>query len=258
MPFIDRITIFPVKSLDGVRVDEARVLGSGALEHDREFAIFDEQEKLINGKRTSRVHLLRSRFDLVGRTITLQVNGTGHRQTFEIDNENPELESWLSEYFGFSVKVKRIPSGLPDHLNTSGPTIVSTASLNEISNWLDAVSIDGVRTRFRANLEIAGVPAFWEDHLFGKPDTVVEFRVAEVRLLGVSPCERCVVPSRDPLTGERYPQFQKIIATRRKQSMPAWVETSAFPHFYHFCVLTRVPQSEAGKILKVGDKVRVP
>ncbi|MFM7034641.1 MAG: MOSC N-terminal beta barrel domain-containing protein [Planctomycetia bacterium] len=41
MPTLDRITIYPVKSLDGVDVEECRVLPSGALENDRRWRLVD-------------------------------------------------------------------------------------------------------------------------------------------------------------------------------------------------------------------------
>ena len=58
-----------------------------------------------------------------------------------------------------------------------------------------------MRMRFRANLEIGEVPAFWEDRLYGESGTTVRFTVGAVCLEGTNPCQRCVVPTRDPLTG---------------------------------------------------------
>ncbi len=61
---LGRITIFPIKSLDGVDVLEARVLASGALEHDRQFALIDAEGRFVNGKRTEAVHRVRAEYDL--------------------------------------------------------------------------------------------------------------------------------------------------------------------------------------------------
>ena len=41
MPTLDRITIYPIKSLDGIDVAQARVLACGALEHDRLWRLVD-------------------------------------------------------------------------------------------------------------------------------------------------------------------------------------------------------------------------
>ena len=60
MPYLARILIYPIKSLDGVAVTQATVLKSGALQSDREFAIVDEHGRFVNGKRNAKVHGLRS------------------------------------------------------------------------------------------------------------------------------------------------------------------------------------------------------
>ena len=39
MPTLDRITVHPVKSLDGVEVTAARLLPGGGLEHDRRWRL---------------------------------------------------------------------------------------------------------------------------------------------------------------------------------------------------------------------------
>jgi len=53
MPTLDLITLYPVKSLDGVDVPEAHVLPSGALEHDRRWRLVDMEGRVVNAKRTS-------------------------------------------------------------------------------------------------------------------------------------------------------------------------------------------------------------
>jgi len=258
MPFLARITIYPMKSLDGTTVTQARILSSGALEHDREFALFDERGDFVNGKRNPRVHLLRSVFEVEAGKVTLQVQGTELRQSFQIQGDRQELEAWLSGFFGFPVKVLRNPEGgFPDDTNASGPTVIGLGTLEEVSTWFPGLCVEDLRVRFRANLEIGGVPAFWEDRLFGEPGTVVEFKVGSVRLEGVNPCQRCAVPTRDPRTGEAYPKFQKVFATRREATLPPWATPSRFNHFYRVSVNTRIPPSEAGKVLKVGDEVRL-
>ena len=55
-----------------------------------------------------------------------------------------------------------------------------------------------MRQRFRANLETASCPAFWEDQQFGAPGETMTFRVGAAKLIGTNSCKRCVVPTRDP------------------------------------------------------------
>jgi len=65
MPTLDRITIYPVKSLDGVEVSRALVLPSGALENDRRWRLVDIEGSVVNAKRTPLLHALGAEFALV-------------------------------------------------------------------------------------------------------------------------------------------------------------------------------------------------
>lgn len=76
MPYIAGIFIYPVKSLDAVSVTQATVLGSGALEQDREFAIVDGEGQFVNAKRNAKVHLLRSIWNAERKAVSLQIQDT--------------------------------------------------------------------------------------------------------------------------------------------------------------------------------------
>ncbi len=258
MPYIAQILIYPIKSLDGIAVTEAKVLKSGALEHDRQFAIVDEQGKFVNGKRNPKVHWLRTSFNLEAQTVSLQVNQTEQKAVFHLEQERRELETWLSNYFGKKVQLQEnLVQGFPDDTNANGPTLISTASIATAADWFTDISSEQMRQRLRANVEIADVPSFWEDRLFGETGNILEFYIGSIRFEGINPCARCIVPTRDALSGQAYPNFQKIFAAKRKETLPSWVSSSRFNHFYRLSVNTRIPESEVGKILQVGDEVRI-
>src|SRR4030088_465768 len=97
---------------------------------------------------------------------------------------------WLSDFFGFPVKLIHDPeTGFPDDRTAYGPTIISEASLREISRWFPELTFENARRRFRTNLEIGEVPPFWEDCLFGAPGKLISFHVGEVQFLGHNPCQ---------------------------------------------------------------------
>lgn len=265
MPYLSRIFVYPIKSLDGVALTKAKVLKSGALEHDRELAIFDESGQFLNGKRNPKFHLLRTTFDFNSGTVCLQVEGSEQIQVFHIDEERTGLEAWLSDYFGLQVQLQQnILTGFPDDTEASGPTVISTGTLETVASWFPGLEVDlnpatdEMRRRLRANIEIEGVPAFWEDQLFAEQQTeFVQFQVGSVLFEGINPCQRCVVPTRDSLIGKVYPEFQKIFLKKRKETLPEWAPLSRFNHFFRLSVNTRIPESEAGKILQVGDEVKI-
>jgi uncharacterized protein YcbX len=258
MPYLDRILIYPIKSLDGIAVNQATVLKSGALHGDRQFAIFDEQGRFVNGKRNPKVHLLRSSYDLKAQTVSLQVQDTEQTQVFHLDEERTALEAWLSNYFGKTVQLRQnLIQGFPDDTDASGPTVISTATIESVAGWFSEISTDEMRRRLRANVEIADVLPFWEDQLFGEVGDIVQFQIGSIRFEGVNPCQRCVVPTRDSITAKAYPDFQKTFVAKRQETLPSGVSASRFNHFYRLSVNTRIPESEVGKTLQVGDEVKI-
>lgn len=257
-PFLASIFIYPIKSLDGVEVEQRRVLPSGALENDREFAIFDENSQVVNGKRHSSIHRLRSHFSIPHRTISLQLPGQESKQIFHLDEERQTLTNILSDFFAFAVTLQQNSLvGFPDDLKSPGPTIISTATLQEAASWFPDMTVEEMRRRMRANLEIGGVPAFWEDQLFSESGDLLPFRIGDVQFWGVNPCQRCIVPTRDSLSGVAYPSFQKIFIQKRQATLPEWVASSRFNHFYKLSLNTQLPKTEAGKIIRTGDEVEI-
>ena len=252
-----RITTFPVKSLDPQSVAAVDLVENGGLAGDREFALFDTDGEYVNGKRYRSVHRIRSSVDRESETITLRTPGDDP-VTAPLTTGADDLTDWLSQYFEEPVALRRNRAGgFPDDTVASGPTVVSTATIRELASWYDGVGTESMRRRLRANLEVDGVPAFWEDRLFTDRDHRVAFEVGDVRFEGVNPCQRCVVPSRDPDTGEEYPGFRETFVEKRRETMPDWSGDDWFDHYFRVMVNTAVPESEWGKTLTVGDEVRV-
>ena len=258
MPHLSRILIYPVKSLEPVSVKEITVLKSGSLAGDRALAFFDDQNKFVNGKRHPRIHHIRSAYDHFTNTLTLARADSTTSSTFHVDRQRAELNAWLSEFFGFAVTVRHNSEvGFPDDLDCPGPTIISAATLNEVASWFPPLDSSQLRLRIRANLELSGTPPFWEERLYAAKGMRVRFRIGDVLFHGNNPCQRCVVPPRDPFTGENYPDFAKTFAQRREQSLPAWAEKSRFNHYYRLAINTLVPDTESLKTLHVGDDIVV-
>jgi len=253
--YLGKIVIFPIKSLDGLPVEQARITPGGILENDRIYAIFDKDDRVVNGKRTARVHELRSEFDPQVKEVRLWQSGEASPQQFNFD-EPGHMEKWLGEFFGFPVTLRReAQKGFPDDHTAFGPTITSEASLVEIQTWFPELTVESLRRRFRANLELIGGRPFGEDQLFGAPNELKPFQIGAVKFLGHNPCQRCVVPTRDPDSGKGVTDFQKKFMEMRKKFLPEWSNAQRFNHFYRFAVNTSIPPDEAGKPLRAGDAV---
>ncbi len=259
-PRLAQIIIYPIKSLDGKVVDRSKISAGGALEFDRRWAIVDANGKVVNAKRTAKIQQIRSRFDFVGSENRLLVNlstvDCPNPQVFCLTTESAEIASWLSEFFDFPVSlIENAVVGFPDDLDAYGPTLISTATLLAICEWFPDLDLAEVRRRFRTNLELSDVPAFWEDRLSSTPEEVVDFQLGNVQFQGVNPCQRCIVPTRNSLTGNITTKFQQIFTQHRQQTVLTGINRSRFNHFYRLAVNTRIPASEAGKSLNIGDLI---
>ena len=218
------------------------------------FAMFDSGGAIVNGKREPRVHDLRVSYNAAVTQATFVSPRVAGQFTFAFQDDPPALAGWLAQHFERPIAVRRDCSGgFPDDMQAPGPTVISTATLATVASWFRGMTTDDVRRRLRANIEVAGVPAFWEDGLFTAAGDVVPFRVGAVMLEGTNPCARCVVPSRDPITGVPLLAFAKVVAERRAAGLPPWAERSRFDHFYRLALNTRADRAQAGLTIYAGD-----
>jgi uncharacterized protein YcbX len=258
MAHLGRILVYPIKSLDGARVDSATLLPSGPLQHDRRFWLTDSQGRVLNGKRTPAVHHIRATFDLATMRVALRCDHPDRplaEERFTLSVGNAQLEAWLSEALAEPIHLnEEAATGLPDDLDAPGPTLVSEATLQTVADWFD-LSVESIRRRFRANLEVADVSAFWEDRLVPSDSADgVAFSIGQARLLGRNPCQRCVVPSRNPETGEQISAFAKQFGQHRQATLPPEAPRERFNHFYRLCLNTSVAEPAE---LRVGDRVLI-
>jgi uncharacterized protein len=266
-PVLSNIRLHPIKSLDPISVPEARISPSGGLALDRVWALYSIDGQWVNGKRTPLIHLIRANYSPDLRSVTLSVPTDRRKippRTFAFPGEHEEAAEWFSVYFEQQIVVRYSPDGFPDDTIASGPTIVSTASLQAVSEWFPGLTVDDIRLRFRTTLEIGAypasaargehLPAFWEDQLFSDNErNVVRFTIGEVAFEGSNPCARCPVPPRDPHTGLTLNGFQKHFTAQREATLPPWSPRDRFDHFYRLATNTRVSSSQSNKLLRPGD-----
>ncbi len=254
MAHVERLTVYPVKALDGHDREAVRITEAGVLAGDREYALFGPEGDPINGMRTERVHDLSTTFDPATRELTVDPDD-GETRQFDLNDDRSAAEAWFGEFFETPASIERDrTAGFLDRSN-AGPSVVSTATLETVADWFDEVTVEGLRRRLRANVEVGGVDAFWEDR-FASGDAPA-FEVGGVRFEGVEHCGRCVVPQRDPDTGERTPNFREEFVRRRRETYPEWVDPGEVPNDYSLMLIAAVPQDHRGGTVRVGDEVTV-
>ncbi len=257
-PVISCITIYPVKSLEGIDLQKVQIGNGGCLLHDREYAIKDLNNKYVNGKKNALVHLLRMQIDLAQNKISFRHETETNWHQFSLEGEKGKIDEYLSLFFNIPVNLHKNTTGrfldVPDE---SGVTVISSASIETVSGWFNQMEIEETRTRFRANIEISAVPAFWEDQLFYNDETAIEFTIGEVHVFGMAPRARCIVPTRHPQTGDVIRGFQKSFADHRTGSLPEWSNLENYSHSYYLSVDCYLPPTEVGKWICVGDELKI-
>ena len=253
-PFIARIALYPIKAFDVVTVESATVLPSGALAGDRRWAFVDAGDRFVNGKLFPDTHRIRARIDPDASTVVFD------DLHFPLAGDATPLEGWLSERLATPVRLRENPvAGFPDDTDSPGPTLIATATLEAVAGWFD-LTLEQTRARFRANIEIGGVPAFWEDAYYDRTCRIGAAAADDgpgVALIMVNPCARCAVPSRDARTGEPTVGFQKRFAEQRRATLPPGVEVTRFDHYYRLAVNTRLAPASLGGAIRVGDPIDI-
>ncbi|MDA0285723.1 MAG: MOSC N-terminal beta barrel domain-containing protein [Planctomycetota bacterium] len=253
---ISRINIYPIKSFPGVAVSSSRVLSSGALEWDRRLALVDPGGDFINFKRVPELHMIRADYQLDVPTVRIWTGDSITARTFNLVEERESLGDYLTCLLNRPVGIVDNPlAGFPDDTDADGPTVVSVATLECVANLFPDISLEQARWRFRTNIEIEGVPPFWEDRLFDGKLEPFPFQIGGVTFGGVKPCQRCSVPGRHPVTGEGIQAFATILAALRKAMMPEWTNQRRFDHFYRLATNTVVLDRGSEGVIRVGDSI---
>ncbi len=256
MPKLSRITVYPIKSLDGHDLSACTVLESGALVDDRRYALVDGWGKYISGKTCAAIHGIRATFSDDVQSVTL--SREGQQKSFSITDEQEGLAAWCGEMLGKKCRlIENAVGGFPDDCEAPGPTLISTSSLEAVADWFDGLDLAEARRRFRFNLELSDAPAFWEDSLVPEEPKVRRFRLGDLVWQGRGICMRCVVPTRDSLDGTVTSGFAREFNQLREETLPNWSPVTRFDHFYRLGANTRLDSDDNGNVVRVGDSIEL-
>jgi uncharacterized protein YcbX len=260
---LSQINIYPVKSLKGISLTEARVEGRG-LQHDRRWMITDLDGKFFTQRELPKMATIETSITKDG--LLLKAAGCGEinvgfgpdgrsEQTVEIWKDTPQalkyqngVNKWLTEVLETDCQLVYMPDDLirkvdPDFAVADDVVsfadgypflVISEGSLNDLNDKLEAPL---PMNRFRPNLVVSGAKPFAE-HDWRK------FSVGENIFYGVKPCKRCVMTTIDQVEGVfTGKEPLKTLATYR--SVPGGV-------IFGENLLVETP----GGVIKVGDEVK--
>lgn len=188
---------YPVKSLAGERVDALRVDRRGAGGDRTHALIWAGTNRRLTARQAPRMLAWRARYDVSGADldpaepplpVVTAPDGTEHAW------DDPALPAALEADLGWSVVLRRDVSGQQDLDDSLLVTV--QASLEAVGAALD---IPPDLRRFRPNVHVElDADVFAEEGWQGR-----RLRVGDVVLKLIHPCERCVIPTRDPDTQAR-------------------------------------------------------
>ena len=251
---IQKLTAYPIKSFDGVDVEQVTILPSGGIKHDRRFAFTDADGNYVNGKNYPQLHRFETHFINTWHNIVLLDKHDDQREYFDLQTDQQPMLKWLQQREPAICNIEESTDyGITDDRDAPGPTIISTATLETVASWFDDITADSVRRRLRCNIEIDGVPAFWEDRFINGKQIL---HIDDVQFLGTTSSQRCVVPTRDPDSGKPTTDFLKTVGTLREQTLPAWSDRSQFDHFFRLATNTILATNCHGGTIKIDDSVR--
>jgi uncharacterized protein YcbX len=194
---------WPVKSMAGERVRSTRVDPRGAG-GDRTHAVLHEHKgewKPLTAREAPRLLAWRATYPFAPdaglrpeHPPHALVTAPGGEHVYSWDD--PHLSTALAEDLGRPVRLLRDIAGIQDLERSLLITVEATraALAEELGTELDL-------RRFRPNLHLELDTPPWEEHAWeGK---TVRFAGGVVLRL-LHPCERCAIPTRDPVTQEKW------------------------------------------------------
>lgn len=266
MPHLSEINVYPVKSLRGLSLTEARVERRG-LEFDRRWLVVDPAGRFVS----QRVNPLMATVstEIVNGSLVLRqgdarfevpapsdrrVGVTIWNDRCEAQVCSDETSEWLSRRLGIGCRLVSMPETTirkvdpdfavkpSDHVSFADGfpfLLIGQASLDDLNGRLDvAVPMD----RFRPNLVIGGSDSFAEDDWN-------RIRIGDAEFDIVKPCSRCSVTTVDQQTGENAgPEPLRTLAAFR-----TFERNGAKKIFFG----QNLVSGSEGSVVRVGDAVEI-
>lgn len=234
---LTQIWIYPIKSLGGIQLAEAQVMGKG-LKHDRRWMLVDNAGQFF----TQRAHPIMALFNLSldEGALTITYKGSSINVPLDLPPIHVPLEvqiwddkviafevsrdhsQWFSQKMGIPCKLVVFPEENPrqvepDHVAAGENVsladaypflIIGQASLEDLNGRLTTpVSIK----RFRPNLVFTGGEPYVED-------SWKDITIGDATFRGIKPSSRCVLITIDPETAIQGVEPLRTLNTYRRKN----------------------------------------
>ena len=262
---ISEINIYPVKSLAGIGVAEAKVEDRG-LANDRRWMLVDEKNQFLTQREVPAMAMVKVvlagdglTFSIDGKSFTAAQTPAGATSknvkiwTSSVRGElyGDEADEWFSRVLGLRCRLVRMPESSKRKVNPFYAVrkfkdivsfadgypfmLIGEASLADLNARLDSPV---PMNRFRPNFVVEGSEAFAEDNW-------KKARIGETMFHVVKPSARCVMTTVDQAAGVKT-------GTEPLKTLASFRTRNGNVHFGQNMIADR-----AGAIIRVGDTVEV-
>ncbi|TFV94737.1 MOSC domain-containing protein [Algoriphagus kandeliae] len=233
---IQDIYIYPIKSLGGIRLNEATVEEKG-FRYDRRWMLIDEEGVFVSQRSFPKLALLQVELSQDALKV-FPKHDPGNFLLIPFDQEGEEsvevvvwddtmtaklvdakFDRWFSDFLGKHVRLVKMPEStrrlVSPKYAVRGEAVsfadgmpyllIGEESLNDLNQKLEKpVSMD----RFRPNLVFSGGKPFQED-------TFKKIKIGSVDFQVVKPCARCVLITVDQETGIKSKEPLRTLSSYR-------------------------------------------
>ena len=271
---ISGLTIYPVKSMQGIELESAELTLHG-LQNDRRFMVVRANGRFVTQRDLSRLALVQTSLDEDGIVLSLDGHGSvtvpfladgGERiqskvwgDECETVDQGESISRWLTSALESSGTLKLVrmapgfirPQSQPENLGTNTSThfadaapllVANESSLDALNQELETRGHSPVlMNRFRPNIVVRGLAPFAEHE-------IAELSSENYRLGLCHPCERCVVTTIDQATGIKNPERQPFRTLGDINPIPG---TERSPAFAQNAIL----KEGEGQTIALGDRL---
>ena len=235
--------VYPIKACAGIALDAAEVVERG-LADDRRYMLVDRMGTFVTQREVPRLCLVATAFEREQLVVSTPGKASFalprrpppslalERHVYQVWDDfgnalrHPEGSRWFSEFLDDEVSLVYMPDSERRHVNPKRARpddivsfadaypllLISEASLDDLNQRL-AEPVE--MRRFRPNLVISGCEPYAEDGF-------AELQIGGIAFRGVKRCERCVVTTVDPNTGEQGQEPLRTLSHYRLDDNKVW------------------------------------
>lgn len=236
MPHVSELTIYPLKSAQGINLKKVGYQRRGP-QFDREWMAVNAKNRFLSQRQFPLMCLIKTQLtdkELIltapeKEPLIINLNNHGQKEQSVVvwkDQVNafdcgPEAASWISGYLGVDCRLMSMPSKMERLVDKDYASNNETVSFADgfPSLIISQASLDSFNTKleqpismahFRPNIVISDCPAYAEDEWRAIKINGITFSL-------VKPCSRCIIPTIEPNSGNKRMDIAKAMSTHRRR-----------------------------------------